>query len=467
MGESGSSIERAASQRAGRVRKCILGLALAAAAGAAAAAGFADRLQALRVAVDEHVRSHPGARDAPPEWRKLLWFRLAGDRSPDALVVLRARRDECAAAPAQQPCTALILAARDDGSFRVVTEFTLRVHPVALVRGSEGVRELLYARDTGPNPVYARYRYDGQSFQRVDGDVPAAQFQDLPLLVADDRNMALWADQIYAGRQFPNEASRLAPFRLHFDGATVSEVRARNYNAAGSWYEKDFDERARGLAEALVRDGQAIAAALPWPQTLELRLWSCVDWVVERRFWEVEDRRLGRPGACVEPAVFSLSRGVVKSGASQLDMVRLALLQQVGVAYLLRVAPSTPAQRARLRHSPDAAEARFSGAVAGLLLGHLRQLLPLDRSAPALAALQAMADLWFNEIERGRMRFVSPTPELRDFAAGLGVHDAALQCVRQVVQPPPARSPGKPTCDPARLEATRRIADQLKQDLTP
>jgi hypothetical protein len=443
---------------------------------AAHGAGFNERLQAVSAAIDAYLSSPTSSagssasaptvtvQTAPLEWRKLLWFYLVGDRLADALVVLRYRRDECAAA-SQQPCKALVLTARSDGSYRVVTEFTLRVHPVALQVSADGVRDLLYARDTGDNPVYARYRFDGDAFQRVEGDVTAAQFQETPLLVADDRSMALWSDQAYAGRQFANDGARLAPFRLHFDSATVGAVRREGYNPAGAWYPKDFATQASTLAEALLPDAQALTRSVPWPHTLELRLWSCVDWVVERRFWEVEDRRLGRPGTCVEPALFALSKGLVKPGAPQLDIARLALLQQVGMAYALRVAPVTPAQRARWRKTPD--EARFTGAVAGLMLGHGRQILPFDRAAHAVTASQALAELWFNEIEREQMRFVTPTPELRDYIASLALVATALQCARQAVAAAGAKPPAKNACTGVQLDVARRLAAQLREDSKP
>lgn len=441
--------------------------ALLSTAGSAVAAGFEARLQALGTAVEQHLASAPQPLLAPPEWRKLLWLRLPGDRTPDALVVLRSRRDECAAVATTQPCRALVLASTPEGGYRVVTEFTLRVHAVALRLEGGTVRELFHARDTGAQPAYARYRFDGEAFARVDGDIGAEQLAALPVLVADDRSMPLWADQAYAARQFPNDAAWLAPFRLHFDGATVSETRSRGYNPAGRWYDAEFEARAQRLAEALLPDAQVLARALPWPHTLELRLWSCVDWMVERRFWEVEDRRLGRAGVCVEPAAFALSRGLVQAGAPQLDLLRVALLQQVGVAYLLRVAPLSLAERTRLRQSADAAEARFGGAVAGLLIGQQRQLLTLDRAGDALDVLTKFGDLWFREIERDRMRFVVPTPELRDHGAGLALQSQALQCVRRVLGQPPHKAFAKVACEARQLETTRRIAARLQEDSRP
>lgn len=423
--------------------------------------GMQARLNALAQAIDNHLAASPGA-PAPAAWRKLLWLQLAGSPRPAALVVLRSRRDECAAlSTGAQPCRALIFKSGDEGSFSLVAEFALRVHPIALVRGADGVRELLQTRDTGSGPVYGRYRYDGQAFERIDGDLNSDEVQQLPALLVDDRSMPLMADQLYAARQFPNDGARLSPFRLHFDAVAYS-ARRKNTQLFGS----DFDTPVQRAMDALQPDAQGWVAALPWPQTLELRLWSCVDWMVERRFWEVEDRRLGRLGTCVEPALFAARQGLTRSDDANTDLIRVSLLNQVGAAWLLRIAPLNAATRSRLVRPESPAEMQFLGAVAGQWLAHQRRQLSLDRTADALFALTKVADLWFTGYEAGRRRFVTPTPELRAYGASLTQAVRAHQCVRRLAGQPPAKAFPKTGCDAAALESARQITAWLQKDLS-
>lgn len=433
-------------------------------AGACAAAapdrGMEARLAALDAAVESQLAASPG-HPAPPEWRKVLWFNLAGNRRPSALVVLRGRRDECAAvATGSQPCRALIFASSADGSFKLVAEFALLVHPVALLRSSDGVRELLYSRDTGNGPVHARYRFDGEAFARVDGALNSDDLQRLPVLMADDRSMPLMADQFYASRQFPNDGARLAPFRLHFDAVAFS---ARRKNA--KLYGADYDTPVKRMLDALQPDAQTWVAALPWPQTLELRLWSCADWMVERRFWEVEDRRLGRLGTCVEPALFAARQGLTRSDDATVDLVRVSLLGQVGAAWLLRVAPMSAAARSRLVRQDEPGQIQFLGAVAGQWLAYQRKQLSLDRTADALATLGKVSEQWFSTFEAGRRRFVTPTPELRAFNASLAQAQRAHQCVRKLLGQPPAKVLARAVCDGAGMEGARQVSTWLQKDM--
>ncbi|MBZ8144033.1 hypothetical protein CLD22_30115, partial [Rubrivivax gelatinosus] len=184
-------------------------------------------------------------------------------------------------------------------------------------------RGLYYSRDTGAHALYGQYRYDGRNFGRVDGELDEAGVNALPVLLADDRSMSAWDDQSYAARQFPNDRARLAPFRLHYDEQAFAAFR-RDDEVEDARY----GERVRALTDALVPDAQTLAEALPWPHTLEMRLWACGDWMV--------------------PLV---------------DLVRLPLLQQAGIAWRLRVAADSPQNRAQLR-AADAATLLFQGSVA-------------------------------------------------------------------------------------------------------
>lgn len=427
------------------------------------ARGMEVRLVALTAAVESVIASSGGS-PAPPEWRKLLWFYLASDKRTAALVILRTRRDECAAvATSSQPCRALIFSEAGDGGFKLVSEFTLRVHPVALVRAPGGVKELLYSRDVAANPVYARYRFDGEVFARVEGEVGTEALQQLPLLMADDRNMPLMADQLYAARQFRNDGARLAPYRLHIDSGGVPQIRLRNPLV----YDASAELRANQLLEALQPDAQGWVAAIAWPQTLELRLWNCVDWMVERRFWAVEDRRLGRIGTCVEPALFAYKQGVVRSDQSFADLIRLQVLNQVGVAWLLRVAPFTPAQRAQILDPEQSASMSLLASVAGQWLAYQRRQMTLERMAEALSNIEKTAIQWFSAYEAGVKHFGSPTPELLAFVRSQERAMQAHQCVRRLLNQPLAKALVRATCDNAMLDEARRLTALLQKDLEP
>jgi len=432
---------------------------------------FTERLHAVSRAVDRHLDSAASSA-LPLDWRKILWFHLPGDRFPDALVVLRPRRDECAALSVnpsnREPCKALILAAASRDDYRVVAEFAIRVHPVALVRSPEGVREILFTRDTGDRPSYGRYRFDGQSFARVDGDVSSDAMKGLQVLLADDRNMPLWNDQLYAAQHFQNDGVKLSPYRIHFDSTTISESRMAGYRRRLALYDESFVPFSRTVVDSLTADGQALAKAVAWPQTLELRIWSCVDWMVERRFWEVEDRRLGRLGACLEPAVFARQRGLVKRGQEgTLDVIRSQLLQQVGVAWLLRVAALNGQEQGQIRESQDAEQARFLGAVAGHWISHQRKIMPLERLAEAVSVLESVAERWFKDYEFEIVNYTNPTPELRSFARGLALQMQAHQCVRRLAGVQPATAFPRHTCSAEQLERARRVVTLLNEDLKP
>lgn len=423
------------------------------------------RLEALNQAVDAHLQATADSQPAPAEWRKVLWFWLVGDKVPDALVILRSRRDECAVvAGGAQACRALVLVGSAGGGYRVATEFRLHVHAVALLRSPDGVRDLLYSRDAGQQPVYGRYRFDGQVFNRLDEDVTAEQLQKWPVLFADDRSMSLLQDQLYTARQFPSDGARLAPFRLHYDAMATS---GRRQGGLDFIYDKDFDQRVQQQVENLMSDARAWSRSLAWPHTLELRVWSCIDWMVERRFWEIEDRRLGRVGACIEPSIFAIQAKLAKTPEAATDMTRTLMLQQVGVAWALRVSSLPAGILQQLRLGGSAQTTHYVGALAGHWLAHQLRQPGLDRVTAALVALRQVADEWFEVIEVGRHHYVSRTPELRAFIKGLNEAIQAHQCVRRVAGLPLAKAFPKVSCDGKNLEEARQILALLQEDLKP
>jgi hypothetical protein len=326
----------------------------------AAGAGFETRLRGVEAAVEAHLQASPGAGTPYPKpWRKILWIRLQGDALPDALVVLRPGRNECgAAAMTPQPCQALLLAGQPDGGYRLATEFPLLFHPLALLLNGQGqVTELLYSADLQATPRYARYRWSGSGFQRQDGTLDASQVRKLPTLMADDRNMALLEDQRYAARNFSNDDARMAPYRLHFDAMAIARYELMSRD--------DVSKAAPALVKSALPMVQGMAKGFPWAQTLEVRLWSCVDWMVPRRFWEVEGQRLGRLGACIEPALMIQLMGGEQAAA--VSVVKQLLTQQFGMALLLRTAPLSANDREAFRRAGSLSV--FSAALAGMWIG--------------------------------------------------------------------------------------------------
>lgn len=402
----------------------------------AAAAGFEQRLAAVEAAVDAHLSATTSAPAYPKPWRKILWFRLQGDARPDALVVLRPGRNECgAAALSARSCQALLLTGQPDGAYRVATEFALLTHPIALRLDGRGqVIELLYSRDTQTVPSYARYRWGGEEFQRVDGVVDAAQLRQLPTLIADDRNMALLEDQRYAARNFNNTDAWLAPYRLHYDAVAIARHKVVDSEQA--------NKVAQAAVERLLPMVQEMSKAFPWSQTLEVRLWSCTDWMVPRRFWEVEGQRLGRLGTCIEPALIVQLMG--GDQATVLLTLKQQLAQQFGMAMLMRTAPLSAVQRESLRRAGSLSV--FSAAVAGMWMGQATRTHSVDQSAAAIQALRQVSDLWFEQMEFKKSHYVSRTPELRAFDEEVRAMAGANQCLRQVLKLPASKLLKDDTC---------------------
>lgn len=418
----------------------------------AAAAGFEERLAAVEAAVDAHLSTTASAPAYPKPWRKILWFRLQGDARPDALVVLRPGRNECgAAALSARACQALLLTGQPDGAYRLATEFALLTHPIALRLDGRGqVTELLYSRDTQTVPSYARYSWSGEAFQRVDGMVDAAQLRELPTLIADDRNMALLEDQRYAARNFNNTDAWLAPYRLHYDAVAIARQVVDSEQAS---------KLALAAVDRLLPVVQEMSRAFPWPQTLEVRLWSCVDWMVPRRFWEVEGQRLGRLGTCIEPAfIVQLTGG---DQATVLLTLKQQLAQQFGMAMLMRTAPLSAVQRESLRRAGSLSV--FSAAVAGMWMGQATRTHSVDQSAAAIQALRQVSDLWFERMELKNSHYVSRTPELRAFDEEVRAMAEANQCLRRVLKLPASKLLKDDTCSKDAQDAAQAIVSLAQE----
>lgn len=439
--------------RAGHWVGWLIWLTLLALSLPATAAGFEQRLAAVEAAVDAHLSGTTSAPAYPKPYRKILWLRLQGDPLPDALVVLRPGRNECgAAALSARSCLALLLVGQPDGAYRVATEFALLLHPIALRLDGQGqVTDLMYSRDVQANPSYAPYRWVGDGFQRQDGNLDAAQVQRLPTLIADDRNMALLEDQRYAARNFNNTDAWLAPYRLHYDAVAIAERRQLADSALTA-------KVAQSSVERLLPMVQDMAKAYPWSQTLEVRLWSCVDWMVPRRFWEVEGQRLGRLGTCIEPALIIPLMG--GDEAAVLGALRQQLTQQFGMAMLLRTAPLAATQREALRRSGSSV---FNAAVAGMWMGHATRTHSIEQAATAIQVLRKVSDRWFEKIEFEENRYVSRTPELRAFDDEIRAVAEANQCLRRVLKQPPSKLLKDDGCSKERFETAQAIVGLVQE----
>lgn len=392
------------------------------------APGLERRLAGLADAARRSLAAVPGdAERFQPELMRVAWLRLGADRWPDALLVLKPRKDECAVlATGRTPCRGLLLRGRADGSFDTVAELTLGVHPLLLRDGGPGVgvHEVYVSRDTGQPARYQGYQLVGERPQPLaDGPTDSAATAGWRAWVVDDRNLPLWSEQQYALRQFDNQGARLAPFRLHFDGINVSDEHKIELIHDGA-----FEGRAVALVDGLAPDLAQVVAGLGWMQTLEARVWSCVDWMVPRRFWDVESRRLGKIGLCAEPLVFGLRQGTLKTTAETLQAARWRLLQQVGIAFVLRQAPLTLGHRDRLKTPEALAELVELGTAAGLAIGAGLKLQTPEQAAQALAAWRRLRDLWFSEYESAREGFVLPSPEMQWFDHELDLADGVLRC---------------------------------------
>lgn len=422
-------------------------------AATARAQPFPERLEGLAAAVQRHLAANPEL-GASLENTRLAWLFLPGDREPDALVILRQGLDDCATTARRRPCTALLFKGLGRGQFQLATEFKQRLHPLALEIAGNELRALYVTPDTGNSPVYRRYTFDGQNFVPAAEAVATAQLMERRVVQLDDRSMAALADEQQAARGFPNAQARLAPFRLYVDTVAVNKLVQENPLITDA----SFDLRLRTLQEALLPDAERLVTALPWPQMLELRLWSCVDWMVPRRFWEVEDRRLARIGTCAEPAIFALKQGLVRTPEAMAALVRYRLLRDVGVAYLLRVASQPLILRQVLRQSQSESDTLFLGAVAGLLIGQQLRLQSLEQAVSSQAGLRQVSGRWFEKFERDDQRYLSKTPELRGFDAELDLGDTALACLRAIRNIP---------CPANRAEQAARVQQMIKESLQP
>ncbi len=406
------------------------------------AATFGERLKALSEAVDQHLQSSD-ASSFPPELRRVAWIYLVGDRTPDAVVVLRRTQSECAIQKdARTMCRALLLKGVPDGGFEVMSTFLLAGHPLVL-SGRNGFDTVYVPLDPEGSAPYQKFGVEGSSLQeRTPGyRYTADQAQADGSIEFDDRIMPTMANQQYIAQNFKGSGSaRLAPGRISYDGINVSLARSdgRKKKVDVSLIEKVGSE----LQSALSPDVSKVTSALGWPFTLEARLWDCLDWMVVRKFWEVEGKRLGKIGVCVDGLAFGLQQGSDKISPADLVLAaRYRLLQEVGIAYILRLHPNTVKVR-NSQKTGDADELQRAGAAAGVLLGHRLGLQSQAESQRAREIWNTIIEMQFDLVER-RMGFMVKSSELTGFSSSLATrHEAGLCAWRYLKQPvPPKASP--------------------------
>ena len=444
------------------LRRLLSMLVALAAAGGAAAQSFNVRVEALGAAADRYLaQASDDPKRYPAELRRVAWMNFEGDNRPDALLILKQNRDDCAAASrGKQPCKALlVLGAADDG-FSVATEFPLHEHALVFRKVASGhVESMYYTSETGADPTYRRFVPRGGHFEPDGSTARLAQLMELRSFVTDDRSLPLLADQSYAASQFENRRARLAPFRLHIDG-----INNRSTKAVVD--DPNFADRAKFLADNLMPDATRLAEAIGWHQTLDLRIWSCDDWMVPRRFWEIEEVRLGRVGICADPVVFALRRGIVQSTAEFVAMARFRLLQEAGVAFVLRVAPISWELRESLK-SPAQREALvFYGTAAGIMLGATLKLQTPESATQMHALWKRVSDQWFSAYEKERRQYVVKSPELRAFDHDLGESERAMNCTLRALGTnlPAARGAA---CNAQAMDSITFLRTSLREAMSP
>lgn len=408
-------------------RRVVSGMVLGLACAAAGAQGFGERLQAIMSAADQHLAQVPAdAQRYPADLRRIAWMHLEGDERPDALLILKQSRDDCAAASrSRRPCKALILLG-NEGGFTVATEFALHEHALVFRKTARGsVDALHHTADNTADPVYRRYILRDGHFEPDGASARLGELMKLNAFVTDDRSLPLVADQAYAASQFDNRRARLSPFRLHVDSINVSQRPAVS--------DANLPDRLKVLADQLAPDAMRLTEAIGWHQTLELRLWSCDDWMVLRRFWETEAYRLGRIGICADPVVFALQQGLVQGTADYVAMARYRLLQEVGVAFVLRVAPIPWDAREAVKAPGSRESMVFYGTAAGVLLGATLKLQAPEQAPAQHALWKRVSNRWFELIERERIGYLIKSPELRAFDHDLAESERAMLCTLRVL----------------------------------
>jgi hypothetical protein len=254
--------------------------------------------------------------------------------------------------------------------------------------------------------------------------------------------MASLADQEFIARLSNERQPSLAPSRLLYDA--VNAQRMEGFNVASKAVMGSSSQLAEQFRVTLAKDLEHIARAIPWGQSLEARLWICTDWMVPRKFWEAEGRRLSSIGVCIDGVVWGMANRFIPDQKDALQMLRYRLLQEVGAAYLLRV-DDAPLTTKSLRSSNDFAFAAMA-TIVGVSIGIKSGLLTQAEALRANKRWQQLAEEWFKRIEVIDAGYLLPTPELSRFFGLLGSAEKGLACMPKWQSNSTRPTPTLPNC---------------------
>lgn len=389
---------------------------------------FAQRINQLTEAIEQHLSNTPkDSENYKKHDMRIAWFFADGDDIPDALVILKPQRTECVLIKDAQKCRGLILLGQQDGHYNI-KEFVL-TDRIFLKQEKTGISAFYYAK--GNDTIYRGFRFNGTDLKGIGGEISFADLKKtMKGVLLDDRNLPSLNAQRIISHQSPDNNVKLAPAHFVLDEVNISNRRKAWKPTDKLIYNVAFDNRIKVLVAGLSPDLDKITSQLGWLQTLETRLWSCLDWMVPRKFWLIEGNRLGQIGLCADPLILGLQHSVLKSNQEYLGLARNSLLQQVGMAYLLRQSPLTPDDRDAIKNQNlDTTMLQVSTAI-GLLLGEQLGLQSLAQAHSYHEKWKQIAQNWFEEYEYKIHNFIFPSPELTRYKNELEISGDILNCMR-------------------------------------
>jgi len=415
-----------------RILLFILGVVLA--GSAVAAPGFGARLDGLQRALTEHAS---GFTEDPVKHARVAWLYIDADAQADAIVVVKKDASDCAVhfAATTAQCMGYVFRSLDGTRFVPLAAFPYAGQIVYLGRRGAQPRALFHTDRNVANPVYDRYTLSDGRYALESQGLASGAVREQAALALSDRSMDRLADHRYAVDTFPeNAGAALAPARVHLDGVNSSYFTRGLLTPAAA--RREFAGAAARLERAVRQDAANVATHLGWTNALNVRMWVCADWVVPRRFWEVEDDQPADIGACIDPVLYweqLLNLGEQES----VPAMRIRLLQDIGVAFLLRseYLGWEVATNLKRRSNDDPAVARqivLLGSAVGALFAVETAGLDWPALDKAYRRWDALVERWAEfEIQQGYVAF---TPELAGFARDLAWRKAGSDCLRLVLE---------------------------------
>lgn len=441
-----------------------------------------QRLEALAQAIVTNAGSFV---DKPAAHARVAWTHLDGDAGPDAVVIVKKDASDCAVHydAKTAPCMGYLFRSDGEGNFTPLTAFPYFGQPISFgPQGKQG-RALYFADRNALDVPYDKYLLRDGKYQLVARGLAKDAVLEESVMVVSDRTIDKLSDQVYAARSFPETGSALlAPARVHVDAINATQFAIApkaNLTKEGQLRKREALTRAGKILFPLaVKDATTVAAHVGWSQQLNVRLWVCGDWVVPRRFWEVEQDGLADVGVCLEP--FTLwAKGVwqrdpdVPEERASLAM-RVRLYQEMGIALLLRgeflSAKQVGALKLASNARSDATEATVVlGSAIGALLGAQYGGLSNAVFIAAHDDWMVLANNWFAEVERDIAGYPAHTPELAAFVLDLRHRVLGAACAaqveldaRNVTAPSEAKPKNVPECPKAYLQNVQGIASQIR-----